>query len=100
MTSLHYSTDRIARENLIRKIGIGNEIATFTIDRGHKNGPELHTVTSNAIIIVRNAKTNKIVTKLIARPNQIKRYFTNNKIDITEILKIAQKHQELGYNMI
>lgn len=100
MTSLHYTTDRTARENLIRKIGVGNEIATFKVDRGHKNGAELHTITSNAIIIVRNARTNKIVTKLIARPNQIKRYFTNNTIDISEIVKIAQKHQQLGYNMI
>ena len=54
MTSKHYIKERVTREKLIKEIGIGYEIATFEVDKGHPNGPELHTITSNAIIIIRN----------------------------------------------
>ena len=96
MTSRHYNRDRVAREKLIKKIGLGKEIATFTVDKGHPMGAELHTITSTGIIIIRNQKTNKMVTKLIARPNQIKRYGIEDK----KVIEIARKHQSLGYNMI
>ena len=96
MTSRHYNRDRVAREKLIKKIGLGKEIATFTVDKGHPMGAELHTITSTGIIIIKNQKTNKMVTKLIARPNQIKRYGIEDK----RLIEIARKHQTLGYNMI
>ena len=54
MTSRHYNRDRVAREKLIKKIGLGKEIATFTVDKGHPMGAELHTITSTGIIIIRN----------------------------------------------
>ena len=100
MTSKHYNKDRIEREKLIKKIGIGKEVATFRVDRHHINGAELHTITSTGIIIIRNERTNKMVTKLIARPAQISRYFDEETKEVKEIIKIARKHQELGYNMI
>ena len=75
---------------------MGEEVETFRIDRHHINGAELHTITSTGIIIIRNQKTNKMVTKLIARPNQIKRYGIEDK----KLIEIARKHQTLGYNMI
>jgi hypothetical protein len=84
------------RERLIKEIGIGKEIATFRVDKGHPNGAELHTVTTNGIIVIRNERTNKMITKLIARPNQIKRYGIEDK----KVIEIARKHQTLGYNMI
>ena len=96
MTSTHYNRDRVLREKLIKEIGLGKEITTVRVDKGHPMGAELHTITSNGIIIIRNEKTNKMVTKLIARPNQIRRYGIENK----ELIAIARKHQELGYNMI
>ena len=96
MTSRHYNRERVAREKLIKKIRLGKEIATFTVDKGHPMGAELHTITSTGIIIIRNQKTNKMVTKLIARPNQIKRYGIEDK----KLIEIARKHQTLGYNMI
>lgn len=96
MTSKHYNRDRVMRERLIKEIGIGKEIATFRVDRGHVNGAELHTITTNGIIVIRNERTNKMITKLIARPNQIKRYGITDK----KIIEIARKHQTLGYNMI
>ena len=96
MTSRHYNRDRIRREELIKEIGLGKEITTVRVDRGHKDGAELHTITTTGIIIIRNERTHKMVTKLIARPNQIKRYGINDK----KVLEIAREHQTLGYNMI
>ena len=54
------------------------------------------TVTDTGIIIIRNERTHKMVTKLIARPNQIKRYGIERK----DVIEIAREHQTLGYNMI
>ena len=96
MYSKHYVSDRIEREKLIQKIGVGIALDTIRVDRNHKNGAELHTITSTGIIIIRNERTNKMITKLIARPNQIKRYGIEDK----KVIEIARKHQSLGYNMI
>lgn len=102
MTSRHYNMDRIEREKLIRRIGMGEEVATFRIDRHHLNGAELHTITSTGIIVIRNERTHKLITKLIARPNQIKRYFEEEDITIDErvnkIIEIAFDHMKKGYN--
>ena len=54
MYSKHYVMDRIEREKLIQKIGIGVALDTIRVDRNHKNGAELHTITSTGIIIIRN----------------------------------------------
>ena len=96
MTSRHYNRDRIIREKLIQQIGIGKEIKTVEVDKGHPNGAELHTITTNGIIIIKNARTKKMITKLIARPNQIRRYGIEDK----KVIEIAREHQILGYNMI
>lgn len=100
MTSRHYTADRKAREELIKRIGNGNAIATIRVDRGHRNGAELHTITTTGIIEIRNERTHKLVTKLIARPQQIKRYFTTTTAEIERVIRIATEHQKLGYNMI
>ena len=76
MTSRHYNRDRVAREKLIKEIGIGKEIKTVRVDKGHPNGAELHTITTNGI--------------------QIRRYGIEDK----KVIEIARKHQTLGYNMI
>ena len=59
MTSRHYNRDRVAREKLIREIGIGKEIKTVRVDRGHKNGAEIHHITDNAIVIIENERTKR-----------------------------------------
>ncbi len=97
MTSKHYTEDRKNREELINTIGIGKVVDSFIIDKGHKNGPERHEITTTGIIIIYNAKTNKLVTKLIARVGQIKRYYKDGNAP-KEIIRQARKHTELGYN--
>ena len=37
MTSRHYNRDRIIREKLIKEIGVGKEIKTVRVDKGHPN---------------------------------------------------------------
>ena len=84
---------------------------SFVVDRGHPNGPEIHSVTDTGIIVVHNQRTGKMVTKLIARPGQVKRY--NNAEGRVKryynaegrnapqnILAIAKEHLKKGYNNI
>ena len=97
--SRHYTEDRQAREALISMIGTGETIATVRVDKGHRNGAELHTITTTGIIIIRNERTHKMITKLIARPGQIRRYFTEITEDIQKVIDIAREHQLMKYNL-
>ena len=78
MTSNHYTEERKYREENIKKIGEGRVIDSFIVDKGHKNGPEIHEITDTAIINIYNKRTKKLITRLIARPGQIKRYYNGN----------------------
>lgn len=105
MDTEHYKNQRYKRENFINKyIGDGYIVDGFVVDKGHPNGVEVHSITENAIIIVHNYRTGKLVTKLLARPQQIKRYYesTGRKPppEYGDILKIALEHNILGYNNI
>ena len=112
--SQHYGTDDIRRENAIRSIGgDGNVIAMFYVDKGHRNGAEKHYLTDNGIIVIVNAITNVLCTKLIARPQQLLRYRQwglvnelneqtrkmRNWIVPQRIVNLAIKHQKDGLNL-
>lgn len=102
----HYKNQRYKREKFIKEClgGDGNVIDTFVTDRGHKNGLEVHQLTDNGIIIIYNALSGKLCTKLVARPQQIKRYYELTgrppPFEYDDILKLAQERQVLGYNNI
>ena len=98
MDSRHYAEERKNREALISAIGLGRELVTIEVDRNHPKGPELHTITSTGIIIVRNKRSHKIVTKLIARPGQIRRYFDEVPENLKKVIEVAKVHQKMGYN--
>lgn len=80
----------------------GYIIDGFIVDKGHPKGAEVHSITDKGIIIVHNFKSGKLVTKLLARPQQIKRYYesTGRKppLEYENVLKLARLHQNLGYN--
>jgi hypothetical protein len=97
MTSIHFTRDRQDRETLIKEIGSGKVVKRVVVDRGHRNGPEIHEITDNAIVNIYNQRTGKLITKLIARPNQIKRYYEEGKAP-KEILNKAYEHMKKGYN--
>ena len=97
MTSRHYTQDRQAREAVIQSIGYGKPVATMEVDKGHRNGPEVHTLSTTGIITIRNKRTRKVITNLIARPGQVRRFFQGQAPGY--LLDLAMEHQRLGYNM-
>ena len=67
------------------------------VNKGHKNGNEIHVIFNNGIIKVYNARTHKFITVLIARVPQVERY----KIKITKTMRNKIKsHIKQGYNHI
>ena len=67
------------------------------VNKGHKNGNEIHVILNNGIIKVYNARTRKFITVLIARVPQIERY----KVKITKTMrKKINLHIKQGYNNI
>ena len=100
--SEHYKEKRCTRESLISDvIGEGNVIDSFFVNRGHKDGPEIHSITDTGIILIHNQKSGKMVTKLIARPQQIQRYYDNIGEEAPVwLLMIAKQHNALDYNMV
>ena len=97
MTSKHYTEDRQDRENRINEIGQGKAVARFRIDRGHKNGAEIHEISDTAIITIYNERTHRLITKLIARPGQIRRYYAEGKAP-KELVNKAYENTKLHYN--
>lgn len=97
MVSTHYTEERRERERLIEKIGIGTIVKSVIVDRGHVNGAEIHNITSTGIIVIQNQRTKKVVTKLIARPGQIRRYYNNGEAP-KNLIEIAFEHQKNFYN--
>lgn len=104
MNTMHYNNDKNCdvRRNIIEKyIGWGNEIFSAEVDRGHKNGTEIHVVTDSGIIKIYNTRTRKHVTDLIARPNQIKRVYNSaGRYAPKWLLEIAFENQNRGYNLV
>lgn len=98
MTSKHYTNDRQIREELIKKIGYGKPIKAVVVDRGHRNGAEIHELSDTGIITVFNQRTKKMITKLIARPGQIRRYFKENEVIPNGLIELAREHQKMAYN--
>lgn len=101
MTSKHYDRRRYKRQKFIDKHinGDGNVIDSFVVDKGHKDGAEIHSITDTGLIIIHNKESGKLVTKLIARPEQIKRYYKGlEKRPPKWLLDLAEWHKSLGYN--
>jgi hypothetical protein len=95
----HWANQHKRIEFINENIGMGNPVSTFRWDKGHPNGPELHTITDTGIIIIKNEITDKLITALIARPNQIYRYYINNNEEPPEyLISIAKEHTHNGYN--
>lgn len=103
--SNHYKKKRYKREKLINKYvhGDGYIIDGFVVDNGHRNGLEVHSITDNGIILIHNMKSGKLITKLCARPQQIKRYYESTgrepPQEYNRILELAKWHNSLGYNI-
>lgn len=106
MVSKHYNNKRYKREKFIEEClnNDGHIIDGFIVDKGHPRGAEVHSITDNGIIIVHNLYSGVLVTKLIARPQQIKRYYEGTgrekPPEYEKILELARTHNILGFNSI
>lgn len=67
------------------------------VDKGHKNGEEVHVIYNNGIVKIYNKNTHKFITVLIARVPQIARY----QIKVTKTMQNKiNAHIAQGYNNI
>ena len=67
------------------------------VNKGHKNGNEIHLVYNNGVVKIYNANSRKFITVLIARVPQIERY----KVKVTKTMrKKISLHIKNGYNNI
>ena len=67
------------------------------VNKGHKNGNEVHLVYNNGVVKIYNERTHKFITVLIARVPQIERY----NIRVTKAMrKKINTHIKQGYNHI
>ena len=98
MESKHWIRDRKERNDLINSIGYGAIIKEKIVDRGHKNGAEVHKVTDTGLILIYNQISGKFITALIARVNQIKRYYSEDEVIPERVLALAREHTLKGYN--
>lgn len=102
MVSKHYQGQRSEREKFIDEHFNNDYIVDeFVVDKGHPHGAERHCITNDGIIIVYNLHSGKLVTKLIARVGQIKRYYYNSgREPPSYLIDLARQHESLGYNYI
>lgn len=74
--SRHVRDERCARmARIARDIGFGHAVRQCLVDTGHREGCEVHVLTSTAIVLVFNRASGKLVTALVARPGQVRRYY-------------------------
>lgn len=84
-------TERLIIEECAKVVKIA------VVNKGHKNGNEIHVVFNNGIVKIYNEKSGKFITVLIARVPQIERY----KIKVTRTMrKKINLHIKQGYNHI
>lgn len=95
-TSKHYLNERGARQDAINALGEGEPVRSF--EWAYNGEKQRHTLTSTGIIIVYNP-AGKLITKLIARPGQINRYYKAiGEKPPRELMKLAGQHEAEGLN--
>ena len=104
--TFHHSNNTV-RTNVIKTMlgGYGNPVLVNVVDRGHEKGLEKFILTDNAIIIVRNFRTDRWITDLIARKGQIfsrfgDKFKTLPKEMQRHILDLCDERERKGYNII
>lgn len=69
----------------------------WIVDTGHRDGLEVHVIYNNGVCLIYNHETKKLITGLILRFNQVKRY----NVTITKCMsKKVKKHVQNNYNHI
>lgn len=97
----HLFYDRVERTDKINAMSKGapTRVASFLVDKGHRNGDELHIIRSDAVIEIYNRKSRRHITDLIARPGQIDRYYRAvGQTAPEKLISLAREHQVAGLN--
>ena len=102
MVSKHYKNQRHNREKFIKRHlnNDGNIIDGFIVDKGHKNGAEIHTLTDNGIYLIKNCNSNTALNSPIN--NTTEAYdmflFVNQRIKVADssLVGIYQQTFALG----
>lgn len=72
----HFRNDRRDRLARIRRsVGFGHVVRQCLVDTGHPAGYEIHALTDTGVVVVVNARSHRLVTMLVARPAQVRRYY-------------------------
>lgn len=100
--TIHFSEERKTRAAILEELkapilSVNGKLYIFVVDKGHKNGEEIHVITENGVINIYNRHTQKYITGLIARPAQLERY---GAYIPQAVLDKAQEHMNKGYNLI
>lgn len=88
----HMSEERLERlRSALELNGDSPVMTTFRVDRGHRDGYELHCVTGEGIIFVLNerkyrTKQDCFITVLLARPGQVTRLYDGVGKELPEFL--------------
>lgn len=91
--------ERNDRMKKAEEIGVGNITGRFLVNKGHKNGEEVHCVTDTGLVFIFNKESHCFVTVLIARPSQISRYYKSVSIPApSDILRKAGIHEKQHLN--
>lgn len=88
-----HTEERAKRARLVAKLG-GVPVYSFLVDKDHEHGLEVHTILDSGVIVIGNYRTYRLVTWLIARPAQIKRYGVTDE----SLIAKARENNAKGYN--
>ena len=95
-----HAVNRLKRLQIAERLIIEESarvVKIAVVNKGHKNGNEIHLVYNNGVVKVYNENTRKFITVLIARVPQVERY----KVKITKTMrKKIESHVKQGYNNI
>lgn len=99
-TASKHVSERSKRMEVIHNL-INNERGKVCkiclVDTGHRDGLEVHVIYNNGVCLIYNYESHKLITGLILRPNQVKRY----NITMTKCMsKKVKKHMQNSYNHI
>ena len=100
--TIHFSADRKRRAAILEELkapilSVNGKLCIFIVDKGHKDGKEIHVITENGIIHIYNKHSKRYITGLIARPAQLMRY----GVSIPDnVIKKASIHVSMHYNEI
>ena len=92
--SVHFSFDRKERfEAIEKKLGKGDIVAEFVVDKGHKNGYERHIIHSNGVVLIVNENTKRVITIRRGLNRRVPR-------DLEFLLSVARQNEINGYNYL